>query len=135
MKKLSVGIGTALVLVVVMLGLLLAPVTQKNDGGAQADTRVRNARFRGIFNLGLFVTVESPKKISLGGPALGNESVTVGSVEEFSRVARRLDGPGTAVVFASLGGAEDGELVEMAVTKRKLQRILSEHGFHDPTTE
>ena len=140
LKKLSVGIGTGLVLATVMLGLLLVPVTPRNDEEdpeKQRTAKAFDARWRGLVNLGVLVTIESPKKISLSGPALGNQPVTVGSLEEFARVARSLDGPGTAVVLAPPLGesSHGGEIVDVAVTKRKLQWILSENGFHDPTTE
>src|SRR5688572_16196968 len=86
-----------------MLLSLFVPMTPKAQISDRGDALWKNfeaigSRARRVRHLSLVVAVDSPTDISLSGNATRGKQITVGSVEEFSRVVSTLAGPGTAVV-------------------------------------
>jgi hypothetical protein len=141
-KTLAVGIGTGLALVGLMIWALFVPVTPKPPIRDESAALWRNfqaigSRAHTVKKVSLLVAVESPSKISISGHALGGRTITVGSIEDFTRVVGTFQGPGTAMVGfdPSLGGRVLSPPPEVVQTQQTLKQILSEKGFKDPTSD
>lgn len=139
LRRLKVGIAVACTLIGLMGWALFVPATPKPEIRDRGDELWRTfqtvgSHARRYRRLSLVVAVDSPNQITLTGYAVGGRTITVRSMEEFSRVVGGLQRPGTAVVGfgPSLKGAVLNPPLEIVVTQQRLTGILAANGFRHP---
>lgn len=137
----------ALALAALTLSMLFVPLGPKprirdESAALRSAFQAIGPRLSKVGQLTLVVVVHSADrisvdKISISGHALAGRTITVVSVDDFSRVLSTFRGPGTAVVGfdPALGGAVLNPAPEIVQTQRRLKQILSERGFDDPLAE